>query len=42
MIRFLDLPSEYHELKPEIDAAVARVLESGQFVGGPEGTARDE
>src|SRR6202051_1748025 len=36
MIRFLDLPAEYHELKTEIDAAVARVLESGQFVGGPE------
>jgi dTDP-4-amino-4,6-dideoxygalactose transaminase len=36
MIRFLDLAAEYHELKTEIDAAVARVLESGQFVGGPE------
>ena len=42
MIRFLDLPSEYHELKPEIDAVVARVLESGQFVGGPEVAALEE
>ncbi len=42
MIRFLDLAAEYHELKTEIDAAVARVLESGQFVGGPEVTALEE
>lgn len=42
MIRFLDLPSEYHELKTEIDAAVARVLESGQYVGGPEIAALEE
>src|SRR5271170_4992240 len=39
MIPFLDLAAEYHELKTEIDAAVARVLESGQFVGGNEVTA---
>jgi dTDP-4-amino-4,6-dideoxygalactose transaminase len=42
MIPFLDLAAEYHELKTEIDAAVARVLESGQFVGGPEVTALEE
>src|SRR5580704_12874901 len=42
MIRFLDLPAEYHELKTEIDAAVARVLESGQFVGGPEVASLEE
>jgi dTDP-4-amino-4,6-dideoxygalactose transaminase len=42
MIRFLDLAAEYHELKTEIDAAVARVLESGQFVGGHEVTALEE
>ena len=29
MIRFLDLAAQYHELKAEIDQAVARVLESG-------------
>jgi dTDP-4-amino-4,6-dideoxygalactose transaminase len=42
MIRFLDLPAEYHELKTKIDAAIARVLESGQFVGGHEITALEE
>jgi dTDP-4-amino-4,6-dideoxygalactose transaminase len=42
MIRFLDLPAEYHELKPEIDSAIARTLESGQFVGGPEVAALEE
>jgi dTDP-4-amino-4,6-dideoxygalactose transaminase len=42
MIRFLDLPAEYHELKTEIDAAVARVFESGQYVGGPEIVALEE
>jgi dTDP-4-amino-4,6-dideoxygalactose transaminase len=36
MIRFLDLAAQYHELKTEIDQAVARVLESGQYVGGRE------
>ncbi|MBV9768715.1 MAG: DegT/DnrJ/EryC1/StrS family aminotransferase [Bryobacterales bacterium] len=42
MIRFLDLSAQYHELKNEIDAAVARVLESGQFVGGHEISALEE
>src|SRR6202453_4983732 len=42
MIRFLDLPAEYHELKTEIDRAVGRVLESGQFVGGTENAALEE
>src|SRR6202020_1441516 len=42
MIRLLDLPSEYHELKTEIDGAVARVLESGHFVGGHEVSALEE
>ena len=42
MIRLLDLAAEYHELKPEIDAAVARVLDSGQYVGGPEIAALEE
>ena len=36
MIRFLDLPAEYHELKTEIDEAISRVMESGQYVGGQE------
>lgn len=42
MIPFLDLGAQYRELKPEIDAAVARVLDSGQFVGGPEIAALEE
>ena len=36
MIPFLDLKSPYDELKPEIDAAIQRVLDSGWFILGPE------
>lgn len=36
MIPFLDLGATYRELKPQIDAAVARVLESGWYILGPE------
>lgn len=36
MIPFLDLGAAYRELKPQIDAAVARVLESGWYILGPE------
>jgi dTDP-4-amino-4,6-dideoxygalactose transaminase len=36
MIPFVDLRSQYLDLKTEIDAAVMRVLETGQFVLGPE------
>jgi len=32
----LDLKKQYQSIKPEIDAALARVLESGQFVLGSE------
>lgn len=42
MIRLLDLSAEYQELKAEIDGAVARVLESGHFVGGHEVSALEE
>lgn len=42
MIPLLDLAAEYRELKPEIDAAVARVLMSGQYIGGPEITGLEE
>ena len=35
-VPFLDLRSTYLELKPEIDAAVARVLDSGMYILGPE------
>jgi len=36
MIPFLDLRAAYLELKPEIDTAVSRVLDSGWYVLGPE------
>ena len=42
MIPFLDLKSQYHSIKQEIDAAVARVLESTQFVLGDEVAAFEE
>jgi len=32
----LDLKTQYRSIKPEIDAALANVLDSGQFVLGPE------
>lgn len=35
-IPFLDLGAAYRELKPEIDAAVHRVLDSGWYILGPE------
>jgi dTDP-4-amino-4,6-dideoxygalactose transaminase len=35
-VPFLDLQAQYQTIKPEIDAAVARVLESCQFILGPE------
>ena len=36
MIPFLDMKSVYAELKPELDAAYARVMDSGWFVLGKE------
>ena len=36
MIPFLDLRAQYRQTKLQIDAAVARVIDSGQFVLGPE------
>src|ERR1700678_1950426 len=42
MISFLDLGSQYRELKPEIDAAVARVLETGAFIGAKEVSSLEE
>jgi dTDP-4-amino-4,6-dideoxygalactose transaminase len=42
MIPFLDLGAEYRELKSEIDATVAGVLASGQYVGGVEISALEE
>ncbi len=39
MIPFLDLRAAYREVSDEIDAAVARVLASGWYIGGSEVTA---
>src|SRR4051812_28777526 len=36
MIPFLDLKAQYLSIKPEIDAAVSKILESSQFVLGEE------
>jgi len=36
MIPYLDLKAQYRSIKPEIDAAVLKVLESGEFVLGSE------
>ncbi len=38
----LDLKAQYRSIKPEIDAAVARVLDSGQFVLGSEVAAFEQ
>ncbi len=35
-VPLLDLKTQYQSIKPEIDAAIARVLDSGQFVLGAE------
>ena len=35
-VPYLDLKAQYRSIKPEIDAAVASVLESCQFILGPE------
>ena len=36
MIPFVDLKRQYFNIKPEIDAAIARVLDNGLYVLGPE------
>jgi dTDP-4-amino-4,6-dideoxygalactose transaminase len=36
MIPFLDLKAPYAELKRELDEAIARIVGSGWFIGGPE------
>ena len=42
MIPFLDLKEQYHSIKSEIDAAIAGVLESSQFVLGDEVAAFED
>src|ERR1043166_5691528 len=36
MIPFVDLKAQYHSIKSEIDASIARVLENSSFILGPE------
>ena len=42
MIPFLDLKRQYQEIKSDVDTTITRVVESGQFVLGPEVTAFEE
>jgi dTDP-4-amino-4,6-dideoxygalactose transaminase len=42
VIPFLDLKAQYRQIKPDIDAAVTRVIDSAQFVLGPEVAAFEE
>ena len=42
MIPFLDLKAQYRQIKPEIDDAIARAVESAQFVLGPDVAAFEE
>ena len=42
MIPLADLKAQYHSIKAEIDAAIAGVLESSQFVLGKEVAAFEE
>ena len=36
MVPFVDLKAQYKSIKPEIDAAIGRVIESASFILGPE------
>src|SRR6185437_16158878 len=42
VIPFLDLKAQYRQVKTRVDAAVLQVMESGQFVLGPEVAAFEE
>jgi dTDP-4-amino-4,6-dideoxygalactose transaminase len=39
---FLDLHAQYRQIKPEVDSAISRVIDSGHFVLGPEVAAFEE
>ena len=41
-VPLLDLKAQYTDLRPEIDEAVKRVMESTHFIGGPEVKALEE
>ena len=41
-VPLLDLKSQYQSIKPEIDEAVAGVIESQYFINGPEVAALEQ
>lgn len=41
-MEFIDLKSQYRKLKPQIDAAIQRVLDHGKYILGPEVTELEE
>lgn len=41
-MKFIDLQAQYQVMRPEIDAAIQRVIDHGQFVLGPEVSAVEE
>lgn len=41
-IPLIDLQAQYQSIKQEIDSAIQRVLDSGQFILGPEGEALEQ
>ena len=41
-MEFIDLKSQYQRLKPQIDAAIQRVLDHGQYILGPEVSELEE
>ncbi len=42
LIPFLDLKAQYRQIKPQVDAAVLRVIDSAQFVLGPDVAAFED
>lgn len=42
MIPFMDLTAQYHHLRPEMEAAIQRVLQGGRFILGQEVAAFEE
>ena len=41
-VPLLDLKAQYADIKPALDAAVHRVLDSARFIGGPEVSGLEE
>ena len=41
-VPFLDVGAAWRELKPAIDSAIARVMDSGWYIGGPEVAAFEQ